>query len=298
MKTHGRAVWLLFIVLLAGLLASCTPVSSTALHHGTSTVPRRIASLTLATDEMLADLVPVERLACVTTLADDAELSNVVNVYPAHIPRLRDTAPERIIALCPDLVCVAPYNSADSLKVIERSGLMVYRNECFNTMDEIETAICNLGQYVKEPARAERLVETMRARRKRLAEQLTDVPQRPRVLFWSAGVTAGSRTTIDDIIREAGGLNVALEQGLHGPAAIAPERVIAADPDIILQSQWSAETRASRIENHPLLSKIKAVREKRVIVIEAKYLTTVSHHVVEGAERLARKLHPERFKSP
>ena len=84
--------------------------------------PARIVSLTLGTDEMLAELVPIERVVAVTVLADDSGISNVAGRYPKDLVRVNDANPERIIALAPDLVCVAPYNSADSLKLLERSG--------------------------------------------------------------------------------------------------------------------------------------------------------------------------------
>jgi iron complex transport system substrate-binding protein len=261
-----------------------------------TTTPVRIASLTLATDEILSELVPPERIVCVTYLADDPEISNVPGFYSKVVPRLRDTDPERIIGLNPDLVCVASYNSADFLKVMERSGLSIYRNEACNSMDEIEAGILDLGKRVGEPERARELVGRMRVRRKHLAKRLHDVPHRPRVLFWSAGFTAGHRTTINDIIREAGGINVATERHLVGSAEISPEQVIAADPEYILLSRWSADEREGHIENHPLLRNLRAVKEKRVIAIEGRYLTSLSHFVVEGAERLARKLHPDCFK--
>jgi iron complex transport system substrate-binding protein len=257
--------------------------------------PVRIASLTLATDEMLAELVPTERIVCVTYLADDPEISNVPGRYPERTPRLRDTNPERIMALAPDLVCVAPYNTADSLKLLERSGLSIYRNDGFHTIAEIEAGVQQLGERVGEPERARKLVEHMRDVRRRLADRLHDLPHRPRVLYWSAGFTAGRRTTIDDIIREGGGVNVAAELGLEGSAEISPERVVAADPEIVLLSRWKADERQSQVANHPILRQLRAVREDHVIAIEGRSLTSVSQFVVEGAERLARALHPGRF---
>jgi iron complex transport system substrate-binding protein len=257
--------------------------------------PKRIASLTLGTDEMLAALVPIERLVCVNYYADDPEISNVTGVFPDTIPRLRGAAAEKIVALAPDLVCVASYSSADFLTSLERCGLSVYRNDAYHTMDEIEAGILDLGRRVGEPARAAEVVGQMRDRRQRLADKLRNVADRPRVLFWSAGATAGRQTTMDDIIREAGAINVAAEEGLEGSAEIAPERVIAVDPEFVIQCQWLADEREGRIEKHPLLRNLAAVREKRVIEIEGKYLTAVSQYIVEGAERLARKLHPDQF---
>ena len=262
-----------------------------------STAPKRIASMTLGTDEILAELVSPDRIACVTYLADDPEISNVPGRYPDRIPRLRDSDSERIIDLNADLVCVALYNSADFLKVMERSGLAIYRNEANGSIDAIETGILALGDRVGERTRAEEIVGRIRSRRERLAERLREVSKRPRVLYWSAGFTAGRGSTIDDVIREAGGVNIAAERHLGASAEISPEQVIAADPDCILSSRWSADERASAIENHPLLRSLRAVAEKRVVAIEGRYLTTVSQFVVEGEERLARRLHPDRFES-
>ena len=48
--------------------------------------PRRIVSTYLAADEILAELVPPERIAGVSIFADDPVISNVAGVYP---PRCR-----------------------------------------------------------------------------------------------------------------------------------------------------------------------------------------------------------------
>jgi iron complex transport system substrate-binding protein len=255
----------------------------------------RIASVTLATDEILAALVPVDRVACVTFLVDDPKISNVVGRYPPGIPRVRGKDVERIIGLNADLVCVAPYNAADFLEVLKRSGLATYRNEANRSIDAIEMGIVALGARVGETAQADKIVGAMRSRRKRLADRLTSVTTRPRVLYWSSGYTAGPGSTIDDIIREAGGVNIAAERNMNLSAEIEPEQVIGAEPDRILTTDWADGDGSSAIENHPLLRSLQAVREKRVIAVEAKYLTTVSQFIVEAEERLARKLHPELF---
>jgi iron complex transport system substrate-binding protein len=197
--------------------------------------------------------------------------------------------------LNPDLVCVAPFNSADFLKLMERSGLPVYRNEASHRIDEIEQGILDLGQRVGEPAKAAALVGRMREQRRQLGEKLKDVKHRPRVLYWSAGFTAGLNTTMDDIIREAGGINIATEKEFTGNVPISAEQVITADPEILLLSRWSADDGARQVQNHPPFRQLSAVRNNRIVVIDGKYLTSVSHHVVSGIERLAQALHPEIF---
>ncbi len=292
-KRHAirKTLWVLTAASL-GIWSGCgtaaTPVAST-------TKPARIASLTLASDEMLAELVPLERVVSVTALVDDSTISNVAGRYPTEIPRLRDVNVEKLLALAPDLICVAPYNTADSLRLLERSGRATYRNDAVHSFSEIEAGVRQFGERLGEPERARKLVEQMQARRRQLAERLKELPHRPRVLFWSAGYTSGRNTTIDDIIREGGGLNVAAELGLEGSAEISPEQVVAADPDIVLLSLWKDDERQSQVASHPILRQLRAVREGHLIVIEGRYLTSISQFAIEGAERLARALHPEQF---
>jgi iron complex transport system substrate-binding protein len=281
--------WMVLPIISLAVWSACGP--SPRRDPGPAT-PSRIASLTLATDEMLADLVSTERIVGVTFLADDPEISNVAEHYPKRIARLHERNCEQIIVLAPDLVCVAPYNTADALRLLERSGLTIYRNDSVCSIDEIEAGITRLGERVGEPGRARILVESMSERRRRLAGRLRDVTFRPRVLYWASGYTSGRGTTIDDIIREAGGINVAAELGLEGSPEISPERVVAADPEVVLLARWRADEGQNPIGNHPILRRLRAVRDGHVITIEGRYLTSVSSHVVDGAERLARALHP------
>ena len=260
-----------------------------------SSAPLRIVSLTLATDEILLDLVPVERIAGVTNLVDDAEISNAAGRYPDSVPRLREADAERIIGLTPDLVCVAPHNSIDFVQLLQHSGPPIFKYEWVNSIDEVEAGIQKLGERVGEPERAHCLAVKMQAKRKRIAERLKGLRERPRVLFWSAGFTAGPRSTIDDMIREAGAINVAAELGLGASEEISPERMVAADPDYVLLCRWAGDDRPNRVDNHPILRRLRAVQTNRVLSVEGRYLTSVSHYVVEGVERLARLLHPDRF---
>ena len=177
-----------------GIWSGCGPAAGPVSRP---TAPVRIASLTLATDEMLAELVPTERIVCVTYLADDPEISNVPGRYPERTPRLATRTRSGSWPSPPTWSVCAPYNTADSLKLLERSGLSIYCNDGFHTIAEIEAGVQQLGERVGEPERARKLVEHMRDVRRRLADRLHDLPHRPRVLYWSAGLPpAGARPSM------------------------------------------------------------------------------------------------------
>jgi iron complex transport system substrate-binding protein len=290
---------LLKFLVLAALVASCALGggcgSRTTPAPTESSSPRRILSHTLATDEILLELVPADRIVGVTALVDDPEISNVAGCYPASVPRLNEASAERIIGLAPDLVCVAPHNSIDFVNLLKQSGLPVYYNEAVNTIDEVETGIEKLGERVGEPEKGHQLAARVRARRNQIAERLQGLRERPRVLFWSAGFTAGPGSTIDDLIREAGGRNVAAELGLGPSAEISPEQMVAADPDYLLLCRWAGDDRPNRVDNHPVLRNLRAVRMNRVLSVEGRYVTSISQYVADGLERLAQLLHPECF---
>jgi iron complex transport system substrate-binding protein len=284
-----------FLVLLAGLFGWGTPGQGG--EAATPGPPKRICSVTLATDEMLAALVGPGRVVGVSRFADHEGVSNVAGHYPASVPRIRADL-EQIIALRPDLVCVASYNSADFLEVLRKSSLPVFRHENTNTFAEVMRDLVALGERVGAQKEAKRVVADMEGRLRALRDTLARVSERPRVLYWSGGWTRGSRTTVGEMIERAGGINAAAGLGIEGIAEVSVERALAADPDVLLLDTWKADEPATAEGLPPALRTLRAVREGRVVSVESRYLSAVSQFVVDGAERLARRLHPECFEKP
>ncbi len=289
----NRFAWLAgALILIAGATATLSLRWNSAGEPAAATVPRRIASITLASDEILAELAP-DRVIAVTYLVDDPDISNAAGVYPASVPRLHEKDVERLVAMQPGLLCVAGYNNADFLEVVRRCRIPTHRTEASGSIDDIAASILSLGKRIGELEKARLLVGKMRQRIAAVVERVNDVPSRPRVMYWSGGHTAGEGTTIDEIIRAAGGRNAASR--FTRSAAVAPEQMLTIDPDVVLVSHWKAYEADRRLDNQPSLRGLRAVREGKVIAIEARYLTTLSHTVAEGVERLARQLHPDRF---
>lgn len=285
-------VGLILLVLLAGLSGR-----RTLCYGDTSTkpsLPQRICSVTLAADEMLTTLVEPERMVAVTSLADDAGISNVSGRYPTSIPRIHADL-EQIITLHPDLVCVAPYNSADFLELLRKSSLPVFRQENIQTFAEVEQGIAALGEQVGASERAKAVVAGMERRLNDLRAALAPATTRPRVLFWSGGWIAGRNTTIGEMIERAGGINVGAELDQEGTGEISDERILKVDPDVLLLTAWKVEGSPGAMGLPPTLRMLKAVGEGHVVSLEGRYLSTVSQFVVDGAERLAWELHPECF---
>jgi iron complex transport system substrate-binding protein len=257
--------------------------------------PTRIVSATLATDEILLALVEPERLLAVTYLATDARISNAAERAAAVPHKIRADA-EQILALRPDLVFVASYLRGEVVRLLQDAGLAVFQFREFDSIGAIQHNIRLVARAVGEEARAEALIAAMQARLQAVAAQRRPDAPRPRVLYWGApGYTAGRGTSVDDIIRHAGGENAAAALGIVGFAPLSAEQALALNPEVVVGAadHPAPQPGPPAVLRHPAWQTVAAVRQQRVFTLPRRALSTISHHIVEGVEMLARLLHAE-----
>lgn len=253
--------------------------------------PARVASLNLAADEVLVEILPPERLVAVTAFADERGTSNVVGRVPPGIARFPRADVERLVALSPDLVVISQYTDADVQRQLEHAGMRLHRMEGLETLAGFRAAVLDLGRAVGAESAARRLVERYDRTLAEVGRQLQGAP-RPRVLYWSNPMTAGAHTAIGTLIECAGAINVGRELGVAGIAPAGAERAFVADPDVVLLGQWPGVKAA--LLAHPLLSRLRAVREGKVVELPTELLVALNHHAAEACWALAHALHPER----
>jgi iron complex transport system substrate-binding protein len=267
------------------LVALCTAVPLFAAP------PARVASMNLSSDEVLVEILPPGRLVSVTRWADAPGTSNVVGRVPPDVFRFQKADMERLVALQPDLVVVSEYTDADFLKLIERSGMRYHRMQGLGSVAGVRAAILDLGRAVGALPEAERLVARYDATLADLRRRLAGV-QKKRVLYWSGGMTAGADTAIGSLIEAAGGINVGRELGLSGIVPPGGERAFMSDPDVILVGTWPRAVES--VKEDPLLSKLRAVREGRIVVLPDELLVALSQYTADACWDLAARLHPDR----
>ncbi|RPI92508.1 MAG: ABC transporter substrate-binding protein, partial [Chloroflexi bacterium] len=200
--------------------------------------PQRIASVSLGSDEILLDLVGPDRMLGVSYFAKDAALSNVTDRLEGIEHTDLTGNPERTISLEADLVVMAKYNDPASLDQLLDADVPLFVLADFNSIDDIRANIRLLGQATGTEARAESLIEQMDTRL--AAVQATTADREPvRVLYYEpGGVTYGPGSTVDEIIRLAGGTNVIAELDLGPYPLIGFETILTADPDVVLLGGW------------------------------------------------------------
>jgi iron complex transport system substrate-binding protein len=231
----------------------------------------------------------------VTRWADDPDTSNVAGRVPRSARRLPKVDLEQLVALAPDLVVVSEYTDADAQRLLEQSGIRVHRMQGLASLSGVRRAILDLGRAVGEEEAAMRLVKGFDATLAEVARGLEGA-QRPRVLYWSGGMTAGADTAIGSLIECAGGVNVGAELGVAGIAPPGAERAFVADPDVVLVTTWPDAVESVRA--HPLLGTLRAVRENRLVALPNRLLVALSQYSADACRDLAARLHPARFGGP
>jgi iron complex transport system substrate-binding protein len=256
--------------------------------------PQRIVSTYLGADEVLAALVARERVVGVSAYVDDPAASNCRDAYPGTTRLHAD--PEAIIALAPDLVCLAGFTAPDALRLVVGAGLPVVRWSRFDSFADVMSEIRLLGAAVGAEAHAEVLAGRIEALLAELERRLAGA--RPvRVLYYDPPTyTMGGGTLVGEILVRAGGTNVVDELGIVGPGQIGIETVLALEPEVIIMPNYADNTSTLRaLGGDAIWRQVPAVRAGRVHEIPGAWIATVSHHAAQGLARVARVLHPERF---
>lgn len=302
--SQGRAwpvwpwqAWACGIGLLAGGLTvawlDAHPTVGATMPPAGPTHPVRVVSVNLASDEILLDLAP-EKLLAVSALAVDANASNVAR-QAATVPNRLNADVERILLLEADVVAIGAHSLAVAHQ-LEEFGVRVVRIAGYDSIDWTRSLIRTLGDTVGEPARAEAMIGAMDRRLAAVVERVNGRPRPVVALYSLSGWTPGQNTITDEIIRLAGGENLAAQLGLRGWKKLSLDQLILSDPDIIILRGGSKNTPANReLIEHPALQQLRAIRNGRVVTLEPRLVTTVSHHLAETVETLARLFHPAAF---
>ena len=244
--------------------------------------PSRIVSLSLASDEMLVDLLGGGgRIAALTRFASDPSISNV-SEKARGIPRVRANI-EQVLEKSPDLVIAAGYTNPNIRAHLEKAGVKTLVLADAVSLESIKENVRAVGAAVCEAAGADRLVRDMERRIGEAGKRIPRGAPAPEILFYGApGFTVGGGTTINDMIEMSGGINVAARGGLAGHANVSTEYVVGADPDIVLTSGYNP--------SHPdfvgRMFSGDAFRGRRIVVLPGKRLDAASHYAAMGVSDL------------
>lgn len=270
---------------------SLFPVTLTDDTNTSVTVPKKpmhIASDTEGTDEILVSLVPKSRIALVTNLSSNPAYSNVIDQVKG-VPQIVQDNPETILAAHPDLVLMASYVKTGVVAQVRNAGVPVYEFDDFTSVSSIEKNIRVIGKLVGAEAKANQLVNNMQ-NNIQIIEQAVAGKPKPTVLDYSSyGFAGGKNTTVDELIRDAGGKNAA--SNLNGWKKITDEEIVKMNPDVIIDSVQD-KAFLTKLAKDPALQSVKAIQNHKLYAIPDADLSSVSQYIVKGVVDVAKVIHP------
>jgi iron complex transport system substrate-binding protein len=205
---------------------------------------------------------------------------------------------EKIVSLKPDLVVgTGAGNTQDMVERLEKLGFPTYviYPKSFN---DILQSISRLGKAVDRKKEALAIIQDMERRRDRIVE-LTQGLYRPKVFFQIADapiVTVGKGSFGDDLIRLAGGHNIAGNEKEMYPR-LGMEEILKRSPEVILVSSMNPRGTYDKVlQEWARWKTISAVRKGRIHLINSDLIDRPSPRIIDGLEEIVRILHPEKFK--
>jgi len=285
-----------YLVLLA-LVAACS--SRPAPHANTisddwgrpvalAAPATRIVSLSPATTEILFALGLGRRVVGRTRFCDWPPAARTVpDVGNGIEPNVEAVAARR-----PDLVLL--YASAANRAAADRLAALGVATAVLklDLASDVRRAARTIGQLAGVPAAAESLVAAFDSSLRAVAARAASVPgRRPRLYVdaWaSPPMTVGRGSYLSEVIRAAGAENLFDDVGASS-ATVSLEAIVARDPDAVLVLALDTLHEPS-LAGRPGWSAVRAVREGRVLVVDANLYDRPSPRMSVAAADLAARL--------
>ena len=247
---------------------------------------RRVVSLAPSSTEILFAVGAGPNIVGVDGYSDFPDAVRALPRVGADI----DPSLEKIVALRPDVVFTATSaNSQRTAETLERLGIPVYVSRA-DSLDEIYLDILAIGEVVGRARESADLVAAMKSRIAAVTSRRHGAPAvKSLIVVWSEPLmVAGSHSHVGDLLRAAGGSNIADDSPQPFPT-YSVERVIARAPEVVIVGTHATGTPPMA----PLerLAGLSGTRRFRIETLDGDLLFRPGPRVAEGVELLDRLLH-------
>jgi iron complex transport system substrate-binding protein len=255
------------------------------------TVPqtvKRIVSMAPNVTEMLFAIGLKDEIVGVTDFCDyppaALEKPRIGGYYNPNI--------EAILSLNPDLVVATPDGySRERVEKLDQAGISVFLVNP-QKIDEVLETMLTLGKVTGREDAAKQVVQALHARVQAVAKEVESIPEDKRAkVFYEIGqdplITAGPGNFVDNLIKAAGGVNIASDAASDWPQ-YSVEAVIMKEPDVIITaphvpSQESTTVQPSIWRKYET---IPAVKNGRIYQVKPDILLRAGPRIVDGLEEL------------
>lgn len=306
-KKRRALIFFLVGVILLSLLAACSnkkvEKKSSAVQGPVQVVddagktvkltkkPTKIVSLSPGNTEILFALGLDKQIVGVTEFDDyPAKAKTKSKIGGFSTPNV-----EKIISLKPNLVLATGGIQAPISQRLKKAGIVIFTADAKN-LNGVLTDIIKLGKLTGRQDQADKLVDKLKARIKKVEAKVSGAANK-KVFFEIYGQplsTAGAGTFVNDLIKKAGGINVAATQKQRYPQ-YSLEQLIKDDPDAYFAASGSM-AKPEDINRRPGYDGLTVVKDGKVYVVDENLFLRPGPRLVGGLELMAAKLYPDKFK--
>jgi iron complex transport system substrate-binding protein len=258
--------------------------------------PQRIVSLSPNLTEIVFALGLGDR---VVGVSNDCDWPDEAKQKP-KIGSFWQPNTEVIIAAKPHLVvCETFPQQQEVAQALQRTGLNVLSLRV-ETLDELYAAIAKIGRAADCNIAAERLAADIKKQIDQIRKESSSL-KKVRVL-WVIQTepvrVAGVNTFVNEIIELSGGQNAVGPTPDQYPS-VGTEVILDCAAEVIIQSAMGKKDilkqQADAEQFWKRFSKLPAVKDKRIYVVDPDTVLRLGPRLPEGAQAVAKYLHPELF---
>lgn len=202
-----------------------------------------------------------------------------------------------IAALKPDIVIVEDDDgTTDLVRPLREAGIKVALLRAPKTVKEVEDQTRNVGQLLGRADKAESLITTMMnyirdTESLRFARR--DDPKKTVAVYNENGLYGAPDTLIQDMLKYVNVDNAATKAGVKWSYMGKKDDLIKADPDVIIVPTdvkapgFNRDAVLNSYYNDPALKNVKAIKNKKVVIISNEAMMAKTYHIGRGIYNMA-----------
>ena len=202
-----------------------------------------------------------------------------------------------IAALKPDIVIVEDDDgTTDLVRPLREAGVKVALLRAPKTVKEVEDQTRNVGQLLDRADKAESLITTMMnyirdTESLRFARR--DDPKKTVAVYNENGLYGAPDTLIQDMLKYVNVENAATKAGVKWSYMGKKDDLIKVDPDVIIVPAdvkapgFNRDAVLNSYYNDPALKNVKAIKNKKVVIISNEAMMAKTYHIGRGIYNMA-----------
>lgn len=202
-----------------------------------------------------------------------------------------------IAALKPDIVIVEDDDgTTDLVRPLREAGIKVALLRAPKTVKEVEDQTRNVGQLLGRADKAESLITTMMnyirdTESLRFARR--DAPKKTVAVYNENGLYGAPDTLIQDMLKYVNVDNAATKAGVKWSYMGKKDDLIKVDPDVIIVPAdvkapgFNRDAVLNSYYNDPALKNVKAIKNKKVVIISNEAMMAKTYHIGRGIYNMA-----------